>query len=373
MVNATAEVLSDLSEHTEDFCSCSFLQKSALFFTLWFWWGWWLWNIILFGQDGSKWFIFVNYSLMCLGYTALFVSGDEGQMLLLFLARLCIVLPISIIWDIVSCSVLLLLYLLLLFSRLLLQFLLLILQSSLSFLQFSFQILQISILSLLSISLYSLLLSYFCGIQLFAHFKRFGNTMLSPLFLLCSKICIFRRPRYRENTLGSQCIEGCERLSICKTCAGLIESSPLLIGTHWSFARPVEHHPHHTRMDLESSAKACHLCNVLLRSVGLGEGSVVPERPLHESTSLLDSSDDNSMQDKQKLMVKVWEKRFISEKPLLRIQLVGSTLNSVPLTVEEFHRGMHKSEIEFVILLTECKALNIMNAIYQTPLTPQLS
>jgi hypothetical protein len=62
------------------------------------------------------------------------------------------------------------------------------------------------------------------------------------------------------------------------------------------------------------------------------------------SITLPDSGDD-------RLTVKLWEKRSISERPLLRIQLVGRGIISIPLAVEEFHRGRPQLEPHFVSLL----------------------
>jgi hypothetical protein len=101
-----------------------------------------------------------------------------------------------------------------------------------------------------------------------------------PLYL---RLFVIRKARYRQK--ASKSASACESRSyqLCFTCDLLVDNSRLLTGTSWIFARPFEHHVYYTARDQQNSAKDCHLCNFLLRSVGpvsqdgLGSGPATPK------------------------------------------------------------------------------------------------
>ncbi|KAH8586990.1 heterokaryon incompatibility protein-domain-containing protein [Bisporella sp. PMI_857] len=64
---------------------------------------------------------------------------------------------------------------------------------------------------------------------------------------------------------------------LCERCNAIVERSALLSGARWYFTQPVEQHQFHTKADLEVSARSCHMCAILWKSVDefreLTEGS----------------------------------------------------------------------------------------------------
>jgi hypothetical protein len=200
-------------------------------------------------------------------------------------------------------------------------------------------LLRFVLLLLLSLFLPLLFFAYF-GLYLLVssvpHLLRF---LLSSLLSITSKICIVRGARYRQSTLGSHCVPGCNRLlesQLCPTCDLLVESSSLLIGTRWLFTHPVEKHLHHTASDLETSAKSCALCHLLLFSVKSAGHSIVSDRSTqYGSIARLESAAD-------RLTVRLWEQRSILERPLLRIQLIGNGFESKSLAVGQVHNGTER-------------------------------
>lgn len=340
MVYAALEVLSSLPFFTEEWHSG---QKFVAAFcsALWLFFGLGLWHQICTPSvhDVDHWFAFAWFFVACLAIPFRFFNSVDVLRLFTSILKVLIVLPIAIVWDIFSSLFLLLQYILFLIPRLVLQSALLVLGFSLSLLKSFVLLIQIPILMFFGLFLHSLLLSYFLGVRLFTHVNRFCNIMACSFLSLYSKAFIFRRPRYRQNILGSQCVDGCERRSLCETCKRVIDSSPLLIGTAWGFTLPVERHPHHTAKGIKESAEKCHLCNLLLRSVESSGDSVDSERPSQYGSILL--SDSNIS-----LTMKVWETRYVFERPLLRIQLIGGKFKSDPLIVEEFHHGTDLHECD---------------------------
>ena len=66
---------------------------------------------------------------------------------------------------------------------------------------------------------------------------------------------------FRSPDISRECCRLCER------CQSIIKRSPLLIGARWLFTRSDERHAFYTKEELEKSAKDCHLCILLLKSV----------------------------------------------------------------------------------------------------------
>lgn len=158
------------------------------------------------------------------------------------------------------------------------------------------------------------------------------------LFVVLKKFCPMLLPRYRQSTYKDK---------LCSTCELLVDKSPLLIGTRKLFTLPAENHCHYNAQDLQESAKGCHMCSTLLRSVesfrnNLASSSQRPKKTSFrvEPPSIAPSSPGG------KLTVRVWEKRPLGQEPLLRIQLLGEDITtSLPLNVEEINNGTFQMTI----------------------------
>jgi len=166
-----------------------------------------------------------------------------------------------------------------------------------------------------------------------------------PHFLgwLFSKVCIIRRQRYRQRV--PECVTGCgmHESKLCKQCNKLISSSSLLTGTCRAFAYSVETHFYQTAKELMSSAENCHLCNILRRSVKSLRWSPKSELSLQQESAPI-----NPFNCREKLRVKIWEKRPWEGTPSLHMQLCGRGIfGAMPLAVEELESGIHDYRIHF--------------------------
>lgn len=331
MVNATPGVISDLGfrldfSHIDFSCKnvCTYFCVATISSIWWLVWGALLQRHITvhFSISFSDWCFFIFWTIICPIYPLPWLWG-----LLTFLFTLCVVLPIAVVWDIVTILGLLLLYLFSIILQLLMYFLALFAQVILSLMQYALVLGQFLLFSVLGLCLHFFLVFYFLGLLLFTSCKRIYRTIFLSFLSFSSKICVVRRPRYQQSASRLQCIDGCTKplkSTLCTKCTSLLNRSSLLTGTKWVFTRPVEYHRHHSRASLERSAPSCHLCNTLLRSIA-------------EWSSQYGASNSDE------LTIKLWEKRSIFGRPLLRIQ-VSDNPESEPLTVEEFHHGIIKPE-----------------------------
>ena len=66
---------------------------------------------------------------------------------------------------------------------------------------------------------------------------------------------------YRTSNFSKECCRLCER------CQSIIDRSPLLVGSLWLLSRSTERHSFYTEVELKESAKHCHMCVLVLKSV----------------------------------------------------------------------------------------------------------
>ena len=158
--------------------------------------------------------------------------------------------------------------------------------------------------------------------------KRIYHTLSGLLlWIISTKVCVIREPRYQRATSGRSPTVDFVNSSVsntCERCTDLVDRSALLTGTTFAVTRPVEYFSHHTRDALEISARDCHLCNLLLRSIAKWSSG-------YGTTNVQSDRDED-------LTIKVWEKREILGKPRLRVQ-VTARYGSEPLEIEELHYG----------------------------------
>ena len=208
MVYAALEAPSPLPFFTEEWHSG---QKFVAAFcsALWLFFGLGLWHQICTPSvhDADHWFAFAWFFVACLAIPFRFFGSVDVLRPFTSILKVLIGLPTAIVWYISSPSFLLLQYILFLIPRLVLQSVLLVLGFSLSLLKSFALLIQIPILMFLGLFLHSLLLPYFLGVRLFTHANRFAIFMASSFLSLYSKAFVFRRPRYRQNILGSQCAD----------------------------------------------------------------------------------------------------------------------------------------------------------------------
>lgn len=189
-----------------------------------------------------------------------------------------------------------------------------------------------------------------------------GRTSLS----LLSEIVVYRRPRYRAGPEELGCKGKCKRRfesKLCGTCNEMVNSSPLLSGTHGLLCRPYEEHTHHDWDELKRRGndnsngeehRGCALCSLLLKSVRCGQANAQNEGDLELGP--------------QKLRVKIWQKSFRLDKPLIRIQLLGPGLESRPLAVGEVLKGVPRVRNSYCNAHGGFQVRRIMNAMKQKTL-----
>lgn len=78
---------------------------------------------------------------------------------------------------------------------------------------------------------------------------------------LLSFMVVSNARSFRGSDISRECCRLCER------CQSIIKRSPLLSGARWLFTRSNERHAFYMKGELEKSAKDCHLCILLLKSV----------------------------------------------------------------------------------------------------------
>ena len=93
----------------------------------------------------------------------------------------------------------------------------------------------------------------------------------SPFLLACllflyvrwylSFLFVFNAWLYRTSNVSKECCRLCQR------CQSIVDRSPLLVGSLWLFSRSTERHSFYTKEELEKSAKNCHMCVLVLKSV----------------------------------------------------------------------------------------------------------
>jgi hypothetical protein len=76
-----------------------------------------------------------------------------------------------------------------------------------------------------------------------------------------SFLFVFNAWLYRASNVSKECCRLCER------CQSIVDRSPLLVGSLWLFSRSTERHSFYTKEELEESAKNCHMCVLVLKSV----------------------------------------------------------------------------------------------------------
>jgi hypothetical protein len=76
-----------------------------------------------------------------------------------------------------------------------------------------------------------------------------------------SFLFVFNAWLYRTSNLSKECCRLCQR------CQSIVDRSPLLVGSLWLFSRSTERHSFYTKEELEKSAKNCHMCVLVLKSV----------------------------------------------------------------------------------------------------------
>lgn len=95
--------------------------------------------------------------------------------------------------------------------------------------------------------------------------------VLSPIILgfllyffvrwFTSLLFVFNDWFYQSSNVSKECCR------LCAKCQSIIERSPLLIGSKWLFSRSTERHAFYTKEELEESARNCHMCVLVLKSV----------------------------------------------------------------------------------------------------------
>jgi hypothetical protein len=159
------------------------------------------------------------------------------------------------------------------------------------------------------------------------------------LFLL-SPICVISmRPGWKSASRGNYC-------RLCEKCDSIIDRSNLLLGSPWILVQPVEMHTFYNQPELETSAKGCHLCRLLLNSVEVfnSQGSSSTQEPPKETIEETKSnptgeevvSQANDCVFKQDtITLKIWRRLYLLKSPVLRIQLLGAAVaQSKSLEVE---------------------------------------
>lgn len=66
---------------------------------------------------------------------------------------------------------------------------------------------------------------------------------------------------YRTSNVSKECCR------LCGKCQSIVDRSPLLVGSRWLFCRSTERHSFYTEEELKESAKHCHMCVLILKSV----------------------------------------------------------------------------------------------------------
>lgn len=94
----------------------------------------------------------------------------------------------------------------------------------------------------------------------------FSPFLLGWLLYLCvrwsfSFLFVFNTWSYRTSNVSKECCR------LCETCQSIVNRSPLLIGSLWLLCRSTERHSFYTKEELERSAKDCHMCVLVLKSV----------------------------------------------------------------------------------------------------------
>lgn len=215
-------------------------------------------------------------------------------------------------------------YVIVIIFRLFLHILLLVLYA----IQYLFAFAQFFTIFILGLCLYFFFLSYLL-IQLLLKdgTKRIFRTLFLSALWISSKIYVVRPLRYQNRASESQCIEACtnpKTSKLCDKCNDLVDSSSILTGTSFGLVWPVEHHRHHTPNGLRASARTCHLCYTIFRSISKSSSDY--------------GTGDLSTSDKEVLTIKLWETKPFNGKPQIRIQVTGK-FDSEPLAIEEFHYG----------------------------------
>jgi hypothetical protein len=150
---------------------------------------------------------------------------------------------------------------------------------------------------------------------------------------------------------------------LCSTCQTLV-ASPLLAGSPWLLVRSLQRYPFHDTDNLRRSAEDCHLCNILLHSIepdtrpkplqAPPAAQLKPPKVETESfTSLLHKEGRAAILTEiaspvevrfgpinsrkpletrepisEQLSVKIWMESFCLRRPILRMQICGSSSSS---------------------------------------------
>jgi hypothetical protein len=139
-------------------------------------------------------------------------------------------------------------------------------------------------------------------------------------FLLSFRVVSNARS-FRGSDISRECCRLCER------CQSIIKRSPLLIGARWLFTRSNERHAFYTKEELEKSAKDCHLCILLLKSV-------------EEFRELTEKHTDTTNSE---LILLIQERKPVKDVAKLELELSGHAISKARrLRVNRNGRGISK-------------------------------
>jgi hypothetical protein len=141
-----------------------------------------------------------------------------------------------------------------------------------------------------------------------------------------------------DHVYVSPCLSSCESHTsrFCAVCRSVIKNSHLLCGPERGSCSSDERdgkYSYHSRADLLESAKSCHLCSSVLRSVKLFQEFSLPELPLQYGTMATSSPDLTNDKLAMKLRLEI-SQHSQTKRPMIQVQ--GESISeSVPLIVEE--------------------------------------